>query len=587
MGVRAHFGPPPGGAAQAEGVPWTHTDALVAAGACALNVLSYVFFGDPTGEHQVSVAGLLLIAVAALPLLFRRSHPLPVLAVVVLLDVLSTLLLRLPTHFGAALIVSVYSVARACPRRVTAAAAVTAAALLSWSQAYGRTVSWQEGISPVLSVLFVVGGALAVNRWQREVAANRQLLADRAVADERRRIARELHDIVAHHITTMQLMAGGARANLANPEVARDALVTLESSGRLALREMRQLLNVLRTGDEPDDAPSAPQPGVEDLDRLVAESDRAGLPTVPARSRTSRRRTARRRTARCRTGRRSASPAGPAGQPGTTVEGGGPRAGAELARALAGGGPLGLRLLPARLPARPGRPAPARLAHRRPGPGARHSRRYRRAASRRTLDRAAVRGGPGRPTRRTGVPATAPGPPGRAHRLRDTCSTRTARATRTTRTARTACTNGRKPIMTATAQPSGELNWLLDDLVGRVAALRHAVILSSDGLATGASQGLGREDAEHLAAVAAGFHSLAKGAGRHFQVGGVRQTMVELDEAFLFITAAGDGSCLAVLSEAESDVGQIAYEMALLVKRVGEHLSAEPRTDSAVPPPGR
>ncbi|MFB9365955.1 sensor histidine kinase [Kitasatospora sp. NPDC001664] len=280
MGVRAHFGPPPGGAAQAEGVPWTHTDALVAAGACALNVLSYVFFGDPTGEHQVSVAGLLLIAVAALPLLFRRSHPLPVLAVVVLLDVLSTLLLRLPTHFGAALIVSVYSVARACPRRVTAAAAVTAAALLSWSQAYGRTVSWQEGISPVLSVLFVVGGALAVNRWQREVAANRQLLADRAVADERRRIARELHDIVAHHITTMQLMAGGARANLANPEVARDALVTLESSGRLALREMRQLLNVLRTGDEPDDAPSAPQPGVEDLDRLVAESDRAGLPTV-------------------------------------------------------------------------------------------------------------------------------------------------------------------------------------------------------------------------------------------------------------------------------------------------------------------
>ncbi|MEV7180375.1 roadblock/LC7 domain-containing protein [Kitasatospora sp. NPDC093679] len=135
--------------------------------------------------------------------------------------------------------------------------------------------------------------------------------------------------------------------------------------------------------------------------------------------------------------------------------------------------------------------------------------------------------------------------------------------------------------MTATTQPSGDLNWLLDDLVGRVATLRHAVILSSDGLATGVSGGLAREDAEHLAAVASGFHSLAKGAGRHFRVGGVRQTMVELDEAFLFITAAGDGSCLAVLSDAESDVGQIAYEMALLVKRVGEHLAAEPRTESA------
>ncbi|MFI5527683.1 sensor histidine kinase [Kitasatospora sp. NPDC051853] len=261
-------------------MPWTHTDALVAAGACTLNVLSYVFFGDPTGEHRVSVVGLLLVAAAALPLLFRRSRPLPVLAAVVLLDVLATLLLRLPTHFGATLIVGVFSVARACPPRVTAVAAVATAALLSWSQTYDRAVTWQESISPLLSVLFVVGGGLAVNRWQREVAANRQLLADRAVADERRRIARELHDIVAHHITTMQLMAGGARANLANPEVAREALVTLEASGRLALREMRQLLDVLRTGDEPDDAPAAPQPGVEDLDRLVAESERAGLPAV-------------------------------------------------------------------------------------------------------------------------------------------------------------------------------------------------------------------------------------------------------------------------------------------------------------------
>lgn len=134
--------------------------------------------------------------------------------------------------------------------------------------------------------------------------------------------------------------------------------------------------------------------------------------------------------------------------------------------------------------------------------------------------------------------------------------------------------------MTATT-PSGDLNWLLDDLVSRVAEVRHAVILSSDGLATGASGGLGREDAEHLAAVASGFHSLAKGAGRHFKAGSVRQTMVELDDAFLFVTAAGDGSCLAVLSDAEADVGLVAYEMALLVKRVGEHLVAEPRSDAA------
>ncbi|AVZ71855.1 dynein regulation protein LC7 [Streptomyces lunaelactis] len=129
-----------------------------------------------------------------------------------------------------------------------------------------------------------------------------------------------------------------------------------------------------------------------------------------------------------------------------------------------------------------------------------------------------------------------------------------------------------------TTTTTGELNWLLDELVDRVASIRKAVVLSSDGLATGTSRDLSREDGEHLAAVASGFHSLAKGVGRHFEAGRVRQTVVELDEAFLFVTAAGDGSCLAVLTDADSDVGQVAYEMTLMVKRVGVHLTTAPRT---------
>ncbi|MER6583646.1 sensor histidine kinase, partial [Nonomuraea sp. NPDC001023] len=169
--------------------------------------------------------------------------------------------------------------ARACPGRVTALAAVVTVAVTLLSQSDGRIPPWQDAITPPLTTLIVVGAAMAMNRWQREVDANRRLLADRAVADERRRIARELHDIVAHHITTMQLMAGGARANLAEPEVVKEALFTLESSGRLALREMRQLLDVLRDGDEPAVAPSRPQPGIDDLDRLVTESRSAGVPT--------------------------------------------------------------------------------------------------------------------------------------------------------------------------------------------------------------------------------------------------------------------------------------------------------------------
>jgi predicted regulator of Ras-like GTPase activity (Roadblock/LC7/MglB family) len=123
----------------------------------------------------------------------------------------------------------------------------------------------------------------------------------------------------------------------------------------------------------------------------------------------------------------------------------------------------------------------------------------------------------------------------------------------------------------------GELDWLLDDLVTRVAQIDKAVILSRDGLVIGASAGLNREDAEHLSAVAAGFQSLARGVGRQFGGGQTRQTIVEMESAFLFITAAGEGSCLAVLADGGADAGLIAYEMAVLVKRVGEHLAVRSR----------
>ncbi|MEU9080570.1 sensor histidine kinase [Kitasatospora sp. NPDC004745] len=290
MHRRRHTGPdgarprPDAGGAEP---PLTRNDALVAGGACALNLLSYVFFAPPgsgssaDGGPDVSVAGFLLVGLAAAPLLARRRHPVTALAAALALDAAAALTLPLPSHFGAVLVVALFTVARSCPGPVTAVAVVATVAVTLLSQSAGHVPSWQNAVSAPLSAGIVAGAALVVNRWQREVEANRRLLADRAVAEERRRIARELHDIVAHHITTMQLMAGGARANLGTPEVAREALVTLESSGRLALREMRQLLDVLRAGDEPEDqdAPAQPQPGVEDLDRLVADSRRAGLPT--------------------------------------------------------------------------------------------------------------------------------------------------------------------------------------------------------------------------------------------------------------------------------------------------------------------
>lgn len=127
-----------------------------------------------------------------------------------------------------------------------------------------------------------------------------------------------------------------------------------------------------------------------------------------------------------------------------------------------------------------------------------------------------------------------------------------------------------------------ELDWLLDDLVKRVAGADRAVVLSADGLLIGRSGNLSEEDAEHLSAVASAFQSLARGTGRHFGGGNVRQTMVEMDHAFLFVTAAGRGACLALLATENADIGMVAYEMNLMVKRVGAVLTSAPRVPSAL-----
>ncbi|GAB2896311.1 roadblock/LC7 domain-containing protein [Streptomyces mayteni] len=130
---------------------------------------------------------------------------------------------------------------------------------------------------------------------------------------------------------------------------------------------------------------------------------------------------------------------------------------------------------------------------------------------------------------------------------------------------------------------AAQLGRVLDELAERVPGIRHALILAADGLPRGASRSLGREDAEQLAAVASGFHSLARGVGRHFETGNVRQTLVELDDAFLLVTAAGARSALAVFTEADADIGQVAYELTLLVKRVGPLLATPQRPGPGTP----
>ena len=131
----------------------------------------------------------------------------------------------------------------------------------------------------------------------------------------------------------------------------------------------------------------------------------------------------------------------------------------------------------------------------------------------------------------------------------------------------------------------GDFSWLLDELVDRVSEVQLAVLLSRDGLLMGASRGVSREEAEHVAALSSGFHSLARGAREQFGREEVRQTIVEMNDALFFVCAAGSGSCLAVLADAGGNTGLVGYEMAMLVKRVRKQLAAAPRSD-AVPGPG-
>ena len=127
----------------------------------------------------------------------------------------------------------------------------------------------------------------------------------------------------------------------------------------------------------------------------------------------------------------------------------------------------------------------------------------------------------------------------------------------------------------AQTDTTGQLSWLLDNLVDQVEHVQQALVLSRDGLVVAASRGLAPEDSEHLSALAAGLQSLARGWGTSAPQ--VRQTIIEMDSAFLFVMAAGRGTCLAVLAAADANVGLIAYEMAMLVRRMGKFLATEPR----------
>jgi signal transduction histidine kinase len=140
----------------------------------------------------------------------------------------------------------------------------------------------------ILTLAWFFGVALGTRTEQarelqvRVEAAEREraVAADRATAEERARIARELHDVVAHSVSVMVVQASGVRRLLKDDQHReRDALLSVEQIGRQALTEMRRMLGVMRTGEE-QPAALAPQPGLAHLERLIAQVEEAGLPVT-------------------------------------------------------------------------------------------------------------------------------------------------------------------------------------------------------------------------------------------------------------------------------------------------------------------
>ncbi|ROZ44042.1 dynein regulation protein LC7 [Rhodococcus sp. WS3] len=122
------------------------------------------------------------------------------------------------------------------------------------------------------------------------------------------------------------------------------------------------------------------------------------------------------------------------------------------------------------------------------------------------------------------------------------------------------------------------LDWLVSGFARDVPGVSHAIIVSADGLLSAASTHLPLDRADQLAAVTSGLASLSAGASRLFDGGVVLQSVVEMENGYLLLMGVGSGAYLAALAVAGCDIGQIGYEMATLVDRVGPTMDIAARS---------
>ena len=275
------------------------TDLLIMLGLLSLGV-SVAWKSVPEGSEQaLSPLGWGLIVAMAVPLAWRRRAPVPVLWGVVLATVLFWILDFPDQPTGMTMLLAFYGVGAYHPRPASirhlwAAGAVLLAVMVAGVLSSGEdlpVVSIPLGMALVTTAAVLGDNVQSRRQYLVELEhratsaeARRVAEAERAVADERNRIARELHDVVAHSMSVVVVQAGAARRLLnRNPTQAGEALTTIEETGRESLQEMRRILGVLRTNGADGtgtttDPKLAPAPSLADIGPLAEHCARAGLP---------------------------------------------------------------------------------------------------------------------------------------------------------------------------------------------------------------------------------------------------------------------------------------------------------------------
>jgi signal transduction histidine kinase len=256
-------------------------DSILAGILCAFAVGAHWNAPLPAHGTEPSALGTVLVCLTALPIALRRLHPIAVLAVVAIAEE-TVGIIGYPNSGWISLMVAVYTLAAHCNGRPRAAAAKIFAVCTSIVLVTGLFANKLEVGDFISSIVFLVGAFVLGDNLQRrrlhvaeladkveQVDRERELIAQQRTQDERSRIARELHDVVAHSVSLMIIQAGAARRSIAtSPERAEDALRSLEATGRQAMDELRRVLGVLRT-TEIDGTQLSPQPSLSRVRELV------------------------------------------------------------------------------------------------------------------------------------------------------------------------------------------------------------------------------------------------------------------------------------------------------------------------------